>query len=125
MLVILGLVGAWQKLSTEDANGADVRYMSRIAPCADLHRTAKIVGGVVGGVVGLVLIATLIGAVVYSRSTYYVRAKKRLVQDQVYNLVMGVRQLDPFSDSETQVSPHLSCQDMYMKGLWCIVFQNT
>ena len=52
---------------------------------------------------GVLLIATLIGMAVYSRSTYYVRAKKRLIQDQIYNLVMGVRQLDPFSDAETQV----------------------
>ena len=65
---------------------------------ADPNRTAKIVGGVLGGVLPLLLVAAVVGIVICSRSTYHHRAKKRLIQDQVYNLVMGVRHDDRYSD---------------------------
>lgn len=58
----------------------------------------KLVGGTVGGAACLVLLAVGFGTALYSRMTYYRRAKKRLVQDQIYNLVIGIRSQDPFSD---------------------------
>lgn len=74
---------------------------------ADPNRIAKIVGGVLGGVLPLLLIGAIAAIVVCSLSTYHHRAKKRLIQDQVYNLVMGVRHddryLDVFPDVQNQV----------------------
>ena len=75
-------------------------------------------GGVLGGVIGLLLIAALVCVMLYSRFTYHARAQKRLIQDQVYNLVMGVPHSDFFSDAydimktneEPQVQPHPSGQ---------------
>ena len=80
----------------------------------DPNRTAKIVGGVLGGVLPLLVIAAMICLALYSRRTYHARAQKRLIQDQVYNLVMGVRHGDLYSDDimqtdeEDQVHPHPS-----------------
>ena len=51
-----------------------------------------------GGGVGLLLIALLAATALFSRSTWQRRAKRQLIQDQVYNLVMGVPQTSPYSD---------------------------
>ncbi|KAK9836640.1 hypothetical protein WJX74_005022 [Apatococcus lobatus] len=74
----------------------------------DPNLTAKIVGGVLGGVLPLLLAAALVALALYSRRTYHARAQKRLIQDQVYNLVMGVRQIEPFSDDP--MKPDLEAQ---------------
>ena len=56
----------------------------------------------------LLLAAALVALALYSRRTYHARAQKRLIQDQVYNLVMGVRQIEPFSDDP--MKPDLEAQ---------------
>lgn len=68
--------------------------------------------GVLGGVLPILFIAALICLALYSRSKYHARAQKRLIQDQVYNLVMGIRHNDLYSDDimktdeEIQVHPN-------------------
>lgn len=70
-------------------------------------------GGVLGGVLPALLIVAWMCAALYSRSRYPARAQKRLIQDQVYNLVMGVRHNDFFPDDivkteeAAQVLPYL------------------
>ena len=86
---------------------------------SDPHRTAKIVGGVVGGIVGLLLLLLIIGAAWWSRSTYAARAKKRLIQDQVYNLVMGVCSGSPGFDDvmATDIDLQVSMPDLVWANL--------
>ncbi len=66
----------------------------------DSH-TGAIVGGVVGGVLGLALLALLAGLVFWSRMTFSFRARKRLIEDHVYTIVIGAQSSNVFAWSQT------------------------
>ena len=90
---------------------------------ADPHRVGKIVGGVLGGVLPVLFIAAVAGIILYSRSTYEHRAQKRLLQDQVYNLVMGVRHDDVYTDDidpEAQVLTALPDPSRHSCQIWIV-----
>ena len=59
-------------------------------------RTGAIVGGVVGGLAALVVVGTLVGMVAWSSRSFAFRARKRVIEDQVHTLVLGMRTEDRY-----------------------------
>ena len=54
-------------------------------------------GGVVGGVIGLLLLLWLLASAIWAYRAYSFRAHKRLIEDQVYSIVVGMRSDDIFT----------------------------
>ena len=73
---------------------------------AGSNHTGAIVGGVVGGFFGLLLLAWLIGSTVWSWRSYSFRAHKRLLEDQVYSIVVGMRSDDIFAAGSAEETPN-------------------
>ena len=64
----------------------------------DPSRLAKIVGSTIGSAACLFILAAALITALWSTQTYQRRAQQRVIEDQVYNLVVGIRQWDPLSD---------------------------
>lgn len=102
------------------AGGSDLKWR------ADPARTGKIVGGVVGGVAGLLIILGLIFVALYARATYQKRSKRRLIQDEVYNLVVGIRHhaaVDDLMATDMDLKPQVLqlrvMHDRQLAGILC------
>ena len=63
---------------------------------ADYDYTGAIVGGVVGGIAALALLTLVAGLALWSWRTFSFRAHKRLIEDQVYTIVIGAQSSDVF-----------------------------
>ncbi len=68
----------------------------------------KRTGAIIGGVLGGVALLTLLLVALYTYLTYAFRARKHLIEDQVYSLVIGARSDDIYElrlhDSSSEVS---------------------
>lgn len=71
--------------------------------------TGAIVGGVLGGLAGLALLLWLIVAGIWSWRSYSFRAYKRLLEDQVYSLVIGMRSDDIFAPEPADNNLQVGC----------------
>ena len=64
--------------------------------------TGAIVGGVVGGIVGLTLLALVAGLAFWSWKTFSFRARRRLIEDQVYSIIIGAQSNDVYTWNQLQ-----------------------
>ena len=92
---------------------------------ADPFFIQKVVGGTVGGVTGLLALAGALVTAVYSRQTYHRRAKQRLIQDQIYNLVIGIRPMGPLLISSANDIPSAKKHVVSMVLQLCAQFQQS
>ena len=67
---------------------------SNLIECAGLNVPRDNTGAIIGGVLGGVALLILLLLACWSNLTYAFRAKKHLVEDQVYSLVIGARSDD-------------------------------
>ena len=67
-------------------------------------------GGVVGGLAGLSGVLLLTGLALWSWRTFSFRARRRLIEDQVYSIVIGAQASNVHAQQE-QVTPSSQFQD--------------
>ena len=80
--------------------------------CAGTSYAGAIAGGVIGGVIVVGLLGYLMVVGLWSLQSYRFRARKRLIEDQVYSIVIGAQSQDIYGPSTTaryadgQVNPY-------------------
>ena len=74
-------------------------------------------GGVVGGLAGLAGVLLLTGLALWSWRTFSFRARKRLIEDQVYSIVIGAQASNVHTwghhqqEKQEQVTPSSQSRD--------------
>ena len=82
-----------------------LRETAEVSPqlllCAGASYAGAIAGGVIGGIVLLGILGYLLGVGLWSWRSYGFRARKRLIEDQVFSIVIGAQSSDIYGPSST------------------------